>query len=128
MIETLKTHLNETNSHLIKHLSRIIKNNHITSIEELIEFENKQFTIDGKLLDKEGRIKYASKMALQSYWDYDNLDSIDEINYVSDLKESLKQDISDEEKIYNIIKLFDIVGNECLFVSDAYKLIVEGKI
>ncbi len=128
MIETLKTHLNETNSHLIKHLSRIIKNNHITSMEELIEFENKQFTIDGKLLDKEGRIKYASKMALQSYWDYDNLDSIDEINYVSDLKESLKQDISDEEKIYNIIKLFDIVGNECLFVSDAYKLIVEGKI
>jgi hypothetical protein len=128
MIETLKTHLNETNSHLIKHLSRIIKNNHITSIEELIEFENKQFTIDGKLLDKEGRIKYASKMALQSYWDYDNLDSIEEINYVSDLKESLKQDISDEEKIYNIIKLFDIVGNECLFVSDAYKLIVEGKI
>jgi hypothetical protein len=128
MIETLKTHLNETNSHLIKHLSRIIKNNHITSMEELIEFENKQFTIDGKLLDKEGRIKYASKMALQSYWDYDNLDSIEEINYVSDLKESLKQDISDEEKIYNIIKLFDIVGNECLFVSDAYKLIVEGKI
>ena len=128
MIETLKTHLNETNSHLIKHLSRIIKNNHITSMEGLIEFENKQFTIDGKLLDKEGRIKYASKMALQSYWDYDNLDSIDEINYVSDLKESLKQDISDEEKIYNIIKLFDIVGNECLFVSDAYKLIVEGKI
>ena len=128
MVENLKSHLNHNNAHLIKQLIYVIKTNKINTMEELVEFENRQFTINGKLLNQKERIEYASKITLHSYWDYDNLDSIEEITALSKLKKSLTSDISDNEKIYNIIKIFDIVGNECLFVSEAYKLVVEGKI
>lgn len=126
MLNTLKNHLTKNNTNLVKELVHVIKINKISSIEELIDFENKQFTINGKLLNKQERIAYASKISLESYWDYDGLD-LDEINAIDDLKQSLKSNISDEDKIYNLIKLFDITGNECLFVSEAYNLVISDK-
>lgn len=126
MIDTLKSHLKESNKNLIEELIYVIKSNNISTLEELSKLEEEQFTINNKVLNKQERIKYASEITLAAYWDYDGL-TLKEINKISDLKESLTKDINDNEKIYNLIKLFDITGNECLFLKEAYTLIINNK-
>ena len=126
MIDTLKSYLKESNKNLIEELIYVIEENNITTIDELIKLEDEQFTINNKVLNKQERIKYASEITLSAYWDYDGL-TLAQINAISTLKESLTQDISDNEKIYNLIKLFDMTGNECLFLHEAYTLITNNK-
>ena len=126
MINTLKSHLKESNKNLIEELIYVIESNNISTLEELSNLEEQQFTINNKVLNKQERIKYASEITLSAYWDYDGL-TLKEINKISDLKESLTKDINDNEKIYNLIKLFDITGNACLFLKEAYTLIINNK-
>lgn len=126
MIDTLKKHLNKSNQNLIEQLITIIKDNNIRSMKELEQLENEQFTINNKFLNIKERINFASEIALSSYWDYDGL-TLKEINTIGTLKDSLSENISDNQKIYNLIKLFDITSNECLFLTEAYFLITHDK-
>ena len=125
MIDTLKSYLKESNKNLIEELIYVIEENNITTVDELIKLEDEQFTINNKVLNKQERIKYASEITLSAYWDYDGL-TLNKINAISTLKESLTKDISDNEKIYNLIKLFDMTGNECLLLHEAYTLITNN--
>ena len=94
MIDTLKSYLKESNKNLIEELIYVIEENNITTVDELIKLEDEQFTINNKVLNKQERIKYASEITLSAYWDYDGL-TLNKINAISTLKESLTKDISD---------------------------------
>ena len=113
MIDTLKSYLKESNKNLIEELIYVIEENNITTVDELIKLEDEQFTINNKVLNKQERIKYASEITLSAYWDYDGL-TLNKINAISTLKESLTKDISDNEKIYNLIKLFPLPWQDIL--------------
>ena len=64
MINTLKSHLKESNKNLIEELIYVIKSNNISTLEELSKLEEEQFTINNKVLNKQERIKYASEITL----------------------------------------------------------------
>lgn len=126
MINELNKHITKDNSKLVNYLSSLITYHKINNLRELQDYENKAFTINGKELTKQEKIKYATEIAFRSFYDYDGVeDSSSHLIYK--LKLSLDTDISDEEKIYNIIKLFDLTGKKCYFLVDAYNLIVQDK-
>ena len=126
MINELNKHITKDNSKLVNYLSSLITYHKINNLRELQDYENKAFTINGKELTKQEKIKYATEIAFRSFYDYDSVeDSSSHLIYK--LKLSLDTDISDEEKIYNIIKLFDLTGKKCYFLVDAYNLIVQDK-
>ena len=126
MINELNKHITKDNSKLVNYLSSLITYHKINNLRELQDYENKAFTINGKELTKQEKIKYATEIAFRSFYDYDGIeDSSSHLIYK--LKLSLDTDISDEEKIYNIIKLFDLTGKKCYFLVDAYNLIVQDK-
>lgn len=126
MINELNKHITKDNSKLVNYLSSLITYHKINNLRELQDYENKAFAINGKELTKQEKIKYATEIAFRSFYDYDSIeDSSSHLIYK--LKLSLDTDISDEEKIYNIIKLFDLTGKKCYFLVDAYNLIVQDK-
>ena len=126
MINELNKHITKDNSKLVNYLSSLITYHKINNLRELQDYENKAFAINGKELTKQEKIKYATEIAFRSFYDYDSVeDSSSHLIYK--LKLSLDTDISDEEKIYNIIKLFDLTGKKCYFLVDAYNLIVQDK-
>jgi len=126
MIETLKKHRTDNNSNIIDQLESIIFHYNITSLEELANFEELFFTINNRVMKKEKRIAYAIDNMIQSYWDYDNLDD-HLIDPVHKLKQSLFKDISEEEKLYNLVKLYGILEKQCPFLVESYNLIIEDK-
>ena len=126
MINELNKHITKNNSKLVNYLSSLITYHKINNLRELQDYENKAFTINGKELTKQEKIKYATEIAFRSFYDYDSVEDASS-HLIYKLKLSLDTDISDEEKIYNIIKLFDLTGKKCYFLVDAYNLIVQDK-
>ena len=113
------------NQKIIRELINYIKEEKISNINELDDFENKIFTIDGKLLNNNQRIKYCLYNIKNCYFDYDGL-SLSEIKILKQLKNNIND--NDEEIILNIIKINAITNREIMFIKEAYEYILSGKL
>ena len=84
----LIAHKTSKNEELIEELVAYIEEENILSIEQLKDFEDKMFTINGKVLNDTQRIKYCFSIIENAYYDYDGLSS-SEIRVLKNLKESI---------------------------------------
>ena len=127
MLKILISNISNTNAHLVYALSEIITENEINSEEELKEFEDKIFTINGKILQNEERVEYVEKLYKLSPSECIDL-SFDELMLKTGYVKQLKYTTSNEEKIKIYILLFDLLGKEMYFPYEAYKLIKNKEI
>lgn len=127
LIENLKKHLTKTNSNIIENIINIIINNSINNIESLINLENTNFTIKGKILSREEKVNYCYNNIINSYYDADSLDFEESLEYYK-YYELLKTSINIEDKIRYIVLLYDLTGREQLLVYEIYNCIINNQI
>lgn len=126
MIEKLLKHKTKTNSNIIKSLIEIIKSSNVKSLEDLKKIENETFTLSGKILNIEERIDYILSITISSL-DYEFL-TFEEIQIYKKYKLNIINGKNNEEKLINIIKLYDLANRELLFPFEAYNLIIKNKL
>ena len=97
----------------------------IHTLDDLKEQENKLFTINGHILNEQERIDYCMQIINSFSYDYDLL-NFDEIQYYKQLKSKLNSDIPNEEKIKNLIILFNMTERNLLFLTESYDFIVNN--
>lgn len=125
LVKELISHKTSKNEALVGELIDYIEEENILNINQLKSFEDRIFTIDGKVLNDNQRIKYCWSIIGNAYYDYDGLSS-NEIRVLKSLKESITSDISDKEKIFNLIKINILTNREIMFVKEAYEYILKG--
>ena len=123
LANVLINNINNDNSYLVKQLVSIINNYKFETIEDLIQYENRLFTIDNKVLNKEERINYCMDMYNNFSDEYIDL-SFEQCQLERKYLNKLKEDISNNEKINLLIKLYSLTGRELFFLKEAYDLIV----
>ena len=123
LANVLINNINNDNSYLVKQLVSIINNYKFETIEDLIQYENRLFTIDNKVLNKEERINYCMDMYNNFSDEYIDL-SFEQCQLERKYLNKLKEDISNNEKINLLIKLYSLTGRELFFIKEAYDLIV----
>ena len=126
VITNLLNHKTKNNENLINYLIYIIKEANIKTLDELQQLENLHFSIDGALLNYKKRIDSAYNKIINSITEYE-LYYLEKLRIINELKEKITKKISDEEKIYYLIKLNDITDRDCLFLVEAYNLIINNK-
>ena len=126
MIENLLKHKTKANSNIVKELIEIIKSSNIKSEKELKLLEDDNFKINGKILNIEERVNYILSITKASF-DYELL-TYDEIQIYKQYKQNIVNGKTNEEKIINIIKLYNLAKKELLFPYFAYNLIIENKL
>lgn len=138
LIENLLKYKNKKNSNLIIELSHIIKTNKITDLKQLEEYEKNIFKISCQpltkeepvhyqILTKEQQINYCLSILNSFPFDYDLLD-YEEIQKYKLYKKNIIESPNTEEKIKNLIKIFDLTNRELFFPFEAYNLIIENKL
>lgn len=127
LIEELLKHKRVGNEKLIEEILECIELENISTLDDLKKLEDKYFTIEGKVLNDEEKIKYCIKNIDKCYFDYDNLNKEECILYKK-LKNSLKSNISIENKIINIIKINILTDREIMFYKEAYDYIINDLI
>ena len=123
LANVLINNINNDNSYLVKQLVSIINNYKFETIEDLIQYENRLFTIDNKVLNKEERINYCMDMYNNFSDEYIDL-SFEQCQLERKYLNKLKEDISNNEKINLLIKMYSLTGRELFFLKEAYDLIV----
>lgn len=123
LANNLINNINNDNSYLVKQLVSIINNYKFETIEDLIQYENRIFTIDNKILNKEERITYCMDMYNSFSDEYIDL-TFEQCQLERKYLNTLKENISNNEKIKLLIKLFSLTGRELFFIKEAYDLIV----
>lgn len=127
IIDELLKHISNDNSKIIKEITEIICVNKINNMEELQQYENNKFKINNYILSKGEQVDYCIK-AFDSFSD-DYLElSFDEYKLKSNYVTMLKSNISIDDKILILIKLFSLTGREMFFPVEACKYVLEGKI
>ena len=126
MIENLLKHKTKANSNIIKELIEIIKSSDIKSEKELKNLEDENFNMNGKILNIKERVNYILSVTNSSF-DYEFL-TYDEIQIYKQYKQNIVNGKTNEEKIINIIKLYNLAKRELLFPYFAYNLIIENKL
>lgn len=127
IIEELKNKISNENKKIVLDLSSIIIDNKITTLEELKQQEDKIFTHNGKVLNEEERINYCLELIKYSSADYELLSFV-EIQEYKRLKLELKNPIPIQQKIKNIIILFNMTDREVMFLTEAYQLIISNQL
>lgn len=125
LINELMSHKTLNNEEIVDELVDCIKSRNISKFEELEALEDRMFTFDGKVLNLKQRISYCYVEMINAYYDYDGL-SIEEINELQKLKNSVSNDKSDKENILNLIKIYSFTNRQLMFVKEAYEFILEG--
>lgn len=125
LINELMSHKTLNNEEIVDELVDCIKSRNISKFEELEALEDRMFTFDGKILNLKQRISYCYVETVNAYYDYDGL-SIEEINELQKLKNSVSNDKSDKENILNLIKIYSFTNRQLMFVKEAYEFILEG--
>lgn len=125
LIENLNLHKTNENEELVDELIYCIKENNIDNLEQLIAFEDKKFTVEGKVLNNIERIKYCFLEIENSYYDYDGM-LLEEIKELKKLKESILLNIDEQTKILNLIKIYMITNREIMFFNEIYEFITKG--
>lgn len=124
IIEDLKNNITNENEKLVFELANIIIDNKITTLEELKKLEDSFFTYNGKILSDEERIDYCLDIIKYNSDDYDLL-TFDEIQEYKKLKNELQAAISNEQKIKNLILLFNMTKRDMMFLTATYNWIVK---
>lgn len=124
IIEDLKNNITNENEKLVFELANIIIDNKITTLEELKKLEDSFFTYNGKILSDEERINYCLDIIKYNSDDYDLL-TFDEIQEYKKLKNELQAAISNEQKIKNLILLFNMTKRDMMFLTATYNWIVK---
>ena len=124
IIDDLKNNISNENEKLVFELANIIIDNKIATIEELKKLEDSFFTYNGKVLSDDERINYCLEIIKYNSDDYDLL-TFDEIQEYKRLKNELQTAISNEQKIKNLILLFNMTKREMMFLTETYKWIVK---
>lgn len=124
IIEDLKNNITNENEKLVFELANIIIDNKIATIEELKKLEDSFFTYNGKILSDEERIDYCLDIIKYNSDDYDLL-TFDEIQEYKKLKNELQAAISNEQKIKNLILLFNMTKRDMMFLTATYNWIVK---
>ena len=120
IIDDLKNNISNENEKLVFELANIIIDNKIATIEELKKLEDSFFTYNGKVLSDDERINYCLEIIKYNSDDYDLL-TFDEIQEYKRLKNELQTAISNEQKIKNLILLFNMTKREMMFLTETYK-------
>lgn len=124
IIDDLKNNISNENEKLVFELANIIIDNKIATIEELKKLEDSFFTYNGKVLSDDERINYCLEIIKYNSDDYDLL-TFDEIQEYKRLKNELQTAISNEQKIKNLILLFNMTKREMMFLTETYNWIVK---
>lgn len=124
IIEDLKNNITNENEKLVFELANIIIDNKITTLEELKKLEDSFFTYNGKILSDEERINYCLDIIKYNSDDYDLL-TFDEIQEYKKLKNELQTAISSEQKIKNLIMIFNMTKRDMMFLTETYNWIVK---
>lgn len=128
LIENLLKKINSNNSTIVMSLSSIITSKKIKTLDELLEYENNKFIIDGKKLTKEEQVKYCIEILNSFPYDYDELD-YEEIQVYKKNRKILDDETCEiNEKILSIIIIFSLTHRELYFPYEAYKYILDSKI
>lgn len=125
LVEELRNKMNNDNYKIIEELVQIIIDLKINNLEELKKQEDDLFVYYNKKLTDDERINLCMEMIKYTNGDYDLL-SFEEIQKYKQLKLELESNISNEEKIKNLIILFNMTDRDMLFLSEAYKFIING--
>lgn len=126
LITELKSKINNKNSKLIKEFIEIIIEEKIYTLEQLEKLEDEYFTYNGKILNDEERIQKCIEILKHSYIDYDIL-SFGDIQIYKELKLELNENISNKQKIKNLILLFSMTNRDMLFLTETYNLIMNDE-
>ena len=124
--DNLITNIRDSNKKIVKYLLEVINDNDLNSEDDLSNLEDKIFTINNVCLSKEKRIAYLIEIT-DDYSDYDGL-SLEELNYLKNLKNNLVNKKDQDEVIINLIKILDFTNRDIMLVSEAYNLIINNKI
>lgn len=124
--DNLITNIRDSNKKIVKYLLEVINDNDLNSEDDLSNLEDKIFTINNVCLSKEKRIAYLIGVTTD-YSDYDGL-SLEELNYLKNLKNNLVNKKDQDEVIINLIKILDFTNRDIMLVSEAYNLIINNKI
>ena len=125
LVEELRNKMNNDNYKIIEELAQIIIDLKINNLEELKKQEDDLFVYNNKKLTDDERINLCMEMIKYTNGDYDLL-SFEEIQKYKQLKLELESNISNEEKIKNLIILFNMTDRDMLFLTEAYKFIING--
>lgn len=127
LITELKSKINNKNSKLIYELTNFIMEEKICTLKQLKKKEDECFTYNGKILNDEERIQKCIEILKYSYIDYDML-SFGDIQIYKKLKLELNENISNEQKIKNIILLFSMTNRDMIFLVETYNLIMRDEL
>lgn len=123
--ENLLHFINNNNAKAINHLVDIIFENKITSPEELVDIENKCFTVNNKVVPLEERLNNSYNAIRGDIYKGDNLSSEDFIKYNKLFKE-LTNSKTLEEKICYTIQILELLDYDNCYYAETYNLIISG--
>ena len=127
LINRIESSIKQETEELAESLIFIIENNSITTEEELLKFENDNFTFKGQVLSREEKIDYCYNNIINSYYDADALDYSD-LRIYNKYYDLLKNSKSIEEKIKYIVLLYEMTGRDQLLVYELYKYIINNNL
>ena len=116
--------INNDNYRIINELIEVIKEEGISSLSDLKEYQDGYFQIDGKILNHSEQIDYCKKNIESNPYIPEDLDFVD-IQKIDNLKNKLKYNSSEEEDAIILIQLFTLLGRNNLLPYDAYNLIMK---
>jgi len=127
MGEELLKKFNNDNYKIINELIEVITDEKIDNVDSLEKYQESLFIINGEKMDENNKISYCINSIKSNPYISEGLDFMD-IQNVMSMKQRLNDNISNEEKIILIIKLYSILEKEMMLPFEAYKLIVGGKL
>ena len=125
MGEEILKKINNNNYKIVNELIDLIKEENIKSEEELKEYQNNLFKIDGKLMNHEEEIDYCVKTILSTPAS-EGLFFLD-MQEVINFKENVNS-LSIEEKNKRVIIIYSLMNLDMMLPYDAYKLIMSNNL
>lgn len=127
LIEELRKKINNDNYKIVEELGQIIIDLKINSLEDLRKQEDYLFTYNGNVLNNQERINYCLELIKYLNEDYELL-SFKDIQKYKQLKLELSNNISIEDKIKNLVILFNMTNRDMLFLTETYHFIINGEL
>lgn len=127
MGENLLKKINNNNYKIVNELIEIITEENITSIEDLYDYQNDYFKIDGRSLSHNEQIEYCRKKINSNLFIRENIDFMD-VNKIGILKEKLKNTTSNKEQTIILIQLISLLEENMMLPYDAYNLIMNNEL
>lgn len=127
LIDNLIKHATSENLSIIDDISDTIIEYKVNDIQDLANLEEYLFQIDGKKMDQTEKIDCCINIINS------NKTYLDDLNYeksieIINLKNKLKEEKNESNKIILIIKIFSIMNITIPFVKEAYNFIMSDKL